>query len=210
MILNWQKGYNTPNNNTNQPALPANLDGLAVETLKHQMKTEQKLEELEKKIDQIAWRNIPKTEENSNPVTENTENKTTQTESSKEIIIPISGKFLSKILPTIEPSKRENIGIFGLRTFDNLPYTTYEDAKFWLTVVASMVPYETFLKNFQAIDNKVYTTNETKTFPFPSFFVNPTRSDTSVRIVIKVESQTLLITLPKSKFSTFKSLILKK
>ena len=78
-----------------------------------------------------------------------------------------------------------------------------------MTVVASLLPYQTFLKNFQALDSNVYTVNTETHFPFDSFYVNPKTSDTLVRIVMKVEAQTLLITIPKSKFNTFKELILK-
>lgn len=220
------KNSNTPLIGNQQSVSPSpvnisNLDGLAVETLKHQMKTEQKLEALEQKLDQIAGRNIPintPVTPDSPPISTPATPSDTKTIAKpieenipkEPVLIPISAKFLAKVLPTIEPTKVENAGIFGLRTFDNLPYTTYQDAKFGMTVVASMIPYEAFLKNFQAIDNKVYTVNETKTFPFSSFFVNPAKSDSSVRIVMKVESQTLLVTLPKSKFNTLKSLILKK
>lgn len=124
-------------------------------------------------------------------------------------IVPISAKFLSKILPTIEPIKTENTGVFDLRIFDQTLYTTYKDQKFGITIVASMLPYQTFLKNFQSLDKKIYTVNETKVFPFDSFYVNPGKSDALVRIVMKVEAQTLLISLPKSKFNTLKELILK-
>lgn len=77
-----------------------------------------------------------------------------------------------------------------------------------MTVVASFVHYETFLKNFKSMDASVYATNETDAFPFRSFYVNPPKSDSTVRIVFEVEAQTLLITLPKSKFDAFKKLIL--
>ena len=164
---------------------------LTIEQLKHQLKTEQELSEIKAQLAQLTGTNTATTTTNSGE------------------IIPVSAKFLGKILPTIELTKTENNGIFDLHTFDNTAYTTYSDEKFGMTVVASLLPYQTFLKNFQALDPNVYTVNTETPFPFDSFYVNPKTSDTLVRIVMKVEVQTLLITLPKSKFNTFKELILK-
>ncbi|MDO4874079.1 MAG: hypothetical protein Q4A35_02665 [Candidatus Gracilibacteria bacterium] len=171
---------------------------LTIEQLKHQLKTEQELSEIKAQLAQLTG---------TNTATTTQENTTTTTNSGE--IIPVSAKFLGKILPTIELTKTENNGIFDLHTFDNTAYTTYSDEKFGMTVVASLLPYQTFLKNFQALDPNVYTVNTETPFPFDSFYVNPKTSDTLVRIVMKVEVQTLLITLPKSKFNTFKELILK-
>lgn len=173
----------------------------AIEQDLRSRQNEERISRLEEKIGQISSAVAPtKISENTekNPVTATGE------------IIPISAKFLGKILPTIELSKVDNNGIFDLRIFDNTNYTTYSDEKFGMTVVASILPYDTFLKNFQAIDKNVYSINEKTPFPFESFYVNPPKTDTVVRIVMKVEVQTLFITLPKSKFNTFKELILKK
>lgn len=163
--------------------------------------TEERITKLEEKIWQISATTPAK-------FTENTE--ATWTENVQNEIIPVSAKFLGKILPTIELTKVDNSGIFDLRIFDNTTYTTYRDEKFGMTVVASMLPYETFLKNFQAIDKSVYSINEQTPFPFESFYVNPPQTDTLVRMVLKVEAQTIFVTLPKTKFNTFKELILKK
>lgn len=98
--------------NISVPAAPTgnttSLDTLAVETLKHQMKTEQKLEELEKKLDQIAGKNIVTAPE----ITTLATSETPQIIQNEAVTIPISAKFLAKILPTIEPTKIENSGIF--------------------------------------------------------------------------------------------------
>lgn len=163
---------------------------------------EERIAKLEEKLSQISATTPPK-------ISENTE-ETTKKEVVSTEIIPVSAKFLWKILPTIELTKVDNSGIFDLRIFDNTNYTTYRDEKFGMTVVASLLPYDTFLKNFQAIDKSVYAINEKTPFPFESFYVNPPKTDTLVRMVMKVESQTLFITLPKTKFNTFKELILKK
>lgn len=183
----------------------SNLSALEIEAIKSQTKIDEmnkKLDELQKKINQISGANTTVNDENIE--ISDTEKNT------KDSVVPVSAKFLWKILPTIELKKTDNSWIFDLRTFDNTNYTTYKDEKFWITVIASMISYETFLKNFQAIDKNVYTVNITKTFPFDSFFVNPKISDSTARFVIKVEAQTLLISIPKSKFNTFKELILKK
>lgn len=205
LIINF--GNNWQQNNANPNIIETknnNLSALEIENLKSQIKIDEmskKIDEMQKQLNQISTANIPQ-----NTQINNTEN---QEKSTENEIIPVSAKFLWKILPTIELTKTENNGIFDLRTFDNTNYTTYKDEKFWMTVVASMISYENFLKNFGAIDQNIYTVNVTETFPFNSFFVNPKVSDSVARIVIKVEAQTLLISLPKSKFNTFKELILK-
>ena len=163
---------------------------------------EEEIKQLKVEIQKLSGSNTLISSQNS----ENSEN--TSSEASTEVV-PVSAKFLGKILPTIELTKVENNGIFDLRIFDTTHYSTYKDEKFGITVIASMIPYENFLKNFQAIDKSIYTVNETQVFPFESFYVNPSKSDSSVRIVLKVEAQTLLVSLPKSKFNTFKELILK-
>lgn len=175
---------------------------LMIETIKQQHRIEEKLNAIEQKL---AAQN-PVIAVPTGTQTGSTTENTIQTE---PVVVPVSVKFLGKILPTIELIKADNAGIFDLRIFDNITYTTYKDEKFGITVVASMLPYENFLKNFQSLDKNVYTVNVTQTFPFDTFYVNPPKSDTTVRIVMKVESQTLLISLPKSKFNTLKELILK-
>jgi hypothetical protein len=45
--------------------------------------------------------------------------------------IPISGKFLAQVMPTLEFTLIENNGIFDLHTFDlATPYSTYSDIKY--------------------------------------------------------------------------------
>lgn len=200
---------NTPSTVTEIPttsSIIANADPNLVQAIEQDLRSrqnEERISRLEEKIGQISSGITPIKN------TENTDKSETSSTLTHEII-PISAKFLGKILPTVELTKTDNNGIFDLRIFDNTNYTTYSDEKFGMTVVASILPYDTFLKNFQAIDKSVYTINEQTPFPFESFYVNPPKSDTLVRIVMKVEVQTLFITMPKSKFNTFKELILKK
>jgi hypothetical protein len=92
----------------------------------------------------------------------------------------------------------------------NTEYSTYSDPKSGVVIIASRTPYATWLKNFRAIDPSSFTVNESKTFPFPSFYLNPPKSDNIIRIVMQVEAQTLLISLPKSRFAEFKTMMTKK
>lgn len=199
LITFWKNG-NFPIQTPQNIPTPSQISNetIAIETYKQQVLMEERLKNIEKNLEKIAGTTTQVSHSEEPETPQNTE------------IIPVSAKFLGKILPTIELTKSENAGIFDLRTFDNIPYTTYKDEKFGITVVASMLSYDNFLKNFQSLDKSVYTVNITKTFPFDSFFVNPPKSDSTVRIVLKVEAQTLLVSLPKSKFNTLKELILKK
>ncbi len=184
---------------------------ITLETLKYQAKTEQKLENLEKKLDAIIESRGVHQEETPGASPKEPQKAPQITEQIDAKIVPISAKFLSKIMPTITLKKLDNKGIFWLKIFDkDITYTSYEDSKFGITVIASMLPYNEFLKNFKALDDKVFTVNETKSFPFRSFYVNPPKSDSTARLVMQVETQTLLITIPKSRFATFKKLILSK
>ena len=62
----------------------------------------------------------------------------------------------------------------------------------------------------KTVSPDVYTINETKTFPFRSFYVNPVKPDTLVRLVIEIESQCIVLEIPKTRFDAFKKLLLKK
>ncbi len=70
------------------------------------------------------------------------------------------------------------------------------------------IPYDNFLKNIKALSGDPYSINETKTFPNRSFYLNPAKSDTLVRLVIEVESQTIALEIAKTKFPLFKNLLL--
>lgn len=72
------------------------------------------------------------------------------------------------------------------------------------------IPYDIFLKNTKALGGVPYSVNETKTFSFRSFYLNPTKSDTLVRLVVEMESQTIAIEVSKAKFPLFKNLLLGK
>lgn len=172
---------------------------LEIETLKYQIKTEEKLNELTQKIEKLTGEWV--------------EQKQTQPSNTAtwESVLPVSGKFLAQIMPAYELTLTQNSWIYDLRIFDmSTSYSTYVDTKNALKVIPISLKYDTFLKNIKAIWTDVYTVNETKTFPFRSFYVNPPKADTLVRIVLEIESQVLVIEIPKTKFSSFKSLLLKK
>lgn len=114
-------------------------------------------------------------------------------------------------MPTMEFTLVNNNGIFDLHVFDaGTEYSTYTDAKMGVTLIVSTMPYDVFLANSKALGKDVYSINETKTFPFRSFYLNPPKPDTLVRIVIEVESQAIAIQIPKTKFKTLQSLLLAK
>ena len=113
-------------------------------------------------------------------------------------------------MPTMEFSLIENTGIYDLLIFDkSVQYSTYLDPKQWIKAIALSIKYDTFLKNMKALSDEVYEVNETKTFPFQSFYVNPPKPDTLVRLVLEVESQTIVLELPKTRFAVMKSPLLK-
>lgn len=79
-----------------------------------------------------------------------------------------------------------------------------------MKVIASSMSYDTFLKNAKALGKEVYTLNETKNFPTRSFYLNPPKTDTVVRLVLEYESQSVAIEISKAKFPTLKNLLVKK
>ena len=176
---------------------------IELETLKYQIKTDEKIEALVRKIDALGGNDSL-----SLNLTTSSAKKTSETGSE---VIPISGKFLAQVMPTLEFSLIENNGIYDLHIFDLATnYSTYSDIKYGMVVIVSKLSYDTLLKNFKALGDDVYLVNEVKTFPFRSFYLNPPKSDPLVRIVVEVESQAIMIQIPKTKFSNLKSLLLKK
>lgn len=176
---------------------------IALETLKYQIKTDEKLDELNRKIESLNA--------NSDVSLWVTSIKKIESSSTGSDLLPISGKFLAQVMPTLEFSVIENNWIYDLHIFDlATPYTTYSDIKFGAILIVTKLSYDTILKNFKALWDDVYSVNESKTFPFRSFYLNPPKSDTLVRIVLEIESQAIIIQIPKTKFNNLKSLLLKK
>ncbi len=180
-----------------------------LEILRSQWKTEDRIKELEAKIDKLSGNN-PQDVSTGSATPAN--NPTTQAPNNPSPpIIPISAKFLGYIIQKVTLTLTGNTdGIYGTHAFDSSEYSTYQDSKYWLTIIATRIPYVTWLKNWKSIDPTIYTINETKSFPFKSFFINTTKPDNTVRVVMQVESQTLLISVDKKKFEEFKKLMNKK
>lgn len=182
----------------------------SLEILRSQWKTEERIKVLEAKIDALSGKN-PTEVIGANGSGSTGATQVVASTNSSGVIIPISSKFLSKIITKVNLTLTKNNGIFGLYVFDtNNEYSTYTDTKSAITIITSRTPYETWLKNFKAIDASIFTINESKTFQFPSFYLNPAKTDNIIRIVMQVEAQTLLISLPKSKFTEFKTMLTKK
>ena len=97
---------------------------IAIETLKYQIKTEQKLDELTKKVEALGG-----STSDTMHVTGSMNTKEDSATGSE--MIPISGKFLAQVMPTLEFSLIENNGIYELHIFDlATKYSTYSDIKY--------------------------------------------------------------------------------
>ncbi len=163
---------------------------------RNQIKTEEKLEKLTSLVEAIAEKN-------------GTSTVVSNKGSGSETIIKLSGKFLERIMPAVTPALVENRWIFDLHIFDiSTPYSSYEDAKLGIRMTATTLPYDTMIKNMRAVGPTVYSVNETKSFPFRSFYLNPPTSDTIVRLVIEMEGQSIALEIQKTKFNTVKDLLL--
>ena len=187
----------------------------AIEILRSQWKTEDRIKELEAKIDILNGKTpVPiQTLTPSGTGNTNTISSSGSTQSgSTQIIIPISAKFLTKVISKMNLTLGKNTGIYGLSTFDaSAIYSTYSDAKSGITVIATRTPYASWLANWRSVDKALFVVNESKTFlPFASFYLNPPKDDSIVRLVMQVEMQTLLITIPKARFAEFKTMMTKK
>ena len=184
-------------NTQKQPETPIEL-----ETLKYQIKNEEKINQLMEKVEALSA---------SQWWISTTDTTWTKNSASGLIAIPISGKFLAQVMPTLEFSLTPNAWIYELLIFEkSISYSTYLDAKQWIKAQPLSIKYDVFLKNMKAVSLDVYTINETKTFPFRSFYVNPVKPDTLVRLVVEIESQCIVLEIPKTRFDAFKKLLLKK
>lgn len=129
----------------------------------------------------------------------------------KELVIPVSGLFLSKIMPEVMLKKTENKGFFGIQVMDKLPYSTYLDEKTRVRVYAFQDTYDNVLLNLK-LASKVYAINETDQFFGFTFFLNPVKKDpkdTLVRFVTAVEGRAIGVEVPANYYSTLKKMLLK-
>lgn len=199
--------------NTGTTTVKISNETAAIEILRSQWKTEDRIKELEAKIDALGGKTSVASQ---TPALESTGTIDAMKSASGATatgtnIIPISAKFLTKTITKVSLTLAKNNGIYGLSIFDtNTEYSTYTDTKFGIIVIATRTPYSTWLANFRAVDKSLFIVNESKTFPFVSFYLNPPKDDGQVRIVMQVEAQTLLISIPKARFSEFKTMMTKK
>lgn len=195
---------------------PPWLTNVEIELIKNQQKILDKLEALEKqwivKADETLGENVVLASSGSAKTNSGSQSSSGSTEIQKipTPAVKISGKLLSLLMPTADLKLEENKWIYDLLSFDSLPYSTYLDSRIGLRVIAIDIPYDAFLKNIKISVREVYSINETKTFTFPSFYVNPVKPDTLVRLVASFENQTIAFEIPKTKFPILKALLSKK
>ena len=187
----------------------------AIEILRSQWKTEDRIKEMQVQLDLLSGKTpVPSQTitQISTGATSSINSGSTLGSGATQIIIPISAKFLTKVISKMNLTLGKNTGIYGLSTFDvGTIYSTYTDAKFGITVIATRTPYASWLANWRSIDKALFVVNESKTFlPFASFYLNPPKEDGTIRLVMQVEMQTLLISMPKSRFPEFKTMMTKK
>lgn len=128
-----------------------------------------------------------------------------------ESSIPLSGLFLSKIMPDINPKKIDNNGFFGIQVMGKIVYSTYADEKKNIKIYAFEETYDTLLLNMK-LTSSVYTLNETDQFFGYTFFLNPTKKDpkdTTVRFITALEGRAIGVEVPKNYYSTFRKMLLK-
>ncbi len=186
---------------------PADLTNVQIDIIKTNQKLYDKVEQLEAKIDMLTGWNPLSGTLVTPPIPTPTN---TETGKSSPPIIKVSGKFLSLVMPTVDLKVEENKGIYDLLTFESIPYSTYFDTRLGLRVLVIDISYESFLKNMKATTREIYSINETKSFPFASFYVNSIKPDTLIRIVTEFENQTIALEIPKTKFPILKALLTKK
>jgi hypothetical protein len=102
-----------------------------METLKYQIKTDAKIDELSRKIEALSQNQdrIPNIGR-MDAISATLSGEQSVSSSRSTNTIPISGKFLAKVMPAMEFTLIDNNGIFDLHVFDaGTTYSTYSDAK---------------------------------------------------------------------------------
>lgn len=130
----------------------------------------------------------------------------------KESDIPLSGLFLSRVMPDVTLKKVENTGFFGIQVMGRILYNTYADDKKNIKVYAFSETYDTLRINMK-LTSSIYTLNETDQFFGYTFFLNPTKKDpkdTIVRFITTLEGRAIGIEVPKGYYPTLKQMLLKK
>lgn len=122
-------------------------------------------------------------------------------------IYPLSVLLQAKMIPDVTPKIVENKGIFDIRIFTSLGYTTYRDDKNRVNIYAFSESYPVILTNLKLVSN-VYTIKETDTFFEASFFLNPTnKRDTTIRFVTSIAGKAYGFEIPKIFYTRIKKLL---
>jgi hypothetical protein len=122
-------------------------------------------------------------------------------------IYPLSVLLQAKMIPDVTPKIVENKGIFDIRIFTSLGYTTYRDDKNRVNIYAFSESYPVILTNLKLVSN-VYAIKETDTFFEASFFLNPTnKRDTTIRFVTSIAGKAYGFEIPKIFYPRIKKLL---
>lgn len=126
------------------------------------------------------------------------------------VIYPLSVALEAKLLPEIFSRVSQNKGIFDIRIFTDLKYSTYRSEKNRVNIYAFEQSYPVILSQFKLVSN-VYTLRETDTFLDASFFLNPTnKRDTTIRFVTSIGGKAYGFEVPNIYYPRIKKLLTNK
>lgn len=116
----------------------------------------------------------------------------------------------AKLMPDVFVKKVDNKGIFDIKIFSNLEYTTYRDDKAKMNIYAFADSYPVILANLKLASN-VYAVKETDTFFEASFFLNSTNTkDSTIRFVAAIDGKAYGFEVPKAFYPRIKKLLTNK
>ncbi len=125
-------------------------------------------------------------------------------------VYPLSIPLQAKLMPDVSVKKVENRGIFDIKIFSNLGYTTYRDDKNKMNIYAFADSYPVLLTNLKLASN-VYAVKETDTFFEASFFLNPSnKRDTTIRFVTSIGGKAYGFEVSKIFYTRIKKLLTSK
>jgi len=120
---------------------------------------------------------------------------------------PLGIPLQAKLMPDVFVKKVDNKGIFDIKIFSNLDYTTYRDDKAKMNIYAFADSYPVILANLKLASN-VYGVKETDTFFEASFFLNSTNTkDTTIRFVAAIDGKAYGFEVPKAFYPRIKKLL---
>jgi hypothetical protein len=131
-------------------------------------------------------------------------------EKSEPIVHPLGIPLLAKLMPDVNTKIAESKGIFDIKIFSNIAYTTYRDEKNKVNIYAFAESYPVMLTNLKLASN-VYAVKETDTFFEASFFLNSlNKKDSTIRFVTSIDGKAYGFELPKSFYPRIKKLLTSK